>query len=181
MKFKIDYDMLEKIKHSKKGISAAGLFLESSKKSKYNLLINLSNIGFFIDGIIEKDKILIGLGIWWLVANYTIFSFGSKLIKEKIKEESYMDLQKLANSLYKLEVNTTAELLQDSEMLESHLKFKYIDSKPVIIENTYIKVPLSNGYEETLLQEHRFGSKDYEISVEEPVKKKKFKLAKVNS
>lgn len=35
MKFKIDYDMLEKIKHSKKGISGAELFWESSKKSKF--------------------------------------------------------------------------------------------------------------------------------------------------
>lgn len=144
-------------------------------------MTNISNMGFLLDGIIEKDKILTGIGIFWLVTNCTTLYFGSKLVEETIKEKSYMDLQKLANSLYKLEVNTTAELLQDSKMLESHLKFKYIDSKPAIIENTYIKVPLSNGYEETLLQEHRFGSKDYEISVEEPVKKKKFKLAKANS
>lgn len=40
----------------------------------------------------------------------------------------------------------------------------------------YIDVPLSNGYEETLLQEHVLGDKTYELSVNSPVKKWILKL-----
>ena len=49
---------------------------------------------------------------------------------------------------------------------------------PKLKQYKYIDIPLSNGYEETLLQEYTFGDKYYELSVNEPDKKVNMSLVK---
>ena len=77
-------------------------------------------------------------------------------------------------------MKTTLELLKDAKDIQTNYKFKFEDGDkmPTLKQEKYIEIPLSNGYTEALLQEHNIGSKEYEISVNEPVKKMNYKLAK---
>lgn len=106
------------------------------------------------------------------------------LFEKKIKNlkelSATFDLLQLTNVLSKLEVRTTTKLLKEAEVISTNYKIKFKDSDktPVLKQEKYIEVPLSNGYKETLLQEHNVGSKDYELSVQEPAKKMSLKLSK---
>lgn len=103
-------------------------------------------------------------------------------MKPKIKIQAETDLQKLVNELSKIEVKTSVELLQEAKINQIEYKFEYKDEDkiPMLREYKYIDVPLSSGYEETILQEHTYFDKDYELSVNSPVKKIAYKPAKAS-
>lgn len=111
---------------------------------------------------------------------YGISYLHSNKYKGLFKLKSDIDLQVLVNELSNLEVKTSTELLKEAKINQIDYKIKYEDGDkvPRLVEYKYIDIPLSNGYEETLLQEHKYGDKDYELSVNSPVKKIEFKLAK---
>lgn len=91
------------------------------------------------------------------------------------------DLQKLVTELYNLEVRTTNELIKDSKLNNTKYKIVFTGDNiklPRIKIEKEIIIPLSNGYEETLLQEHVFGDDDYDLSVKTPVKKQTYKAVK---
>lgn len=90
-------------------------------------------------------------------------------------------LEFLVYELTKLEVDTSRELLKEAEVIQTDYELVFSDDKisvPKLNQKKYISVPLSNGGEETLLQEHFVGFKDYELSVGSPTKKLSFKPIK---
>lgn len=177
MKLKINYDLIEKIKESKSGIRLHKIF-----KERINNVVFALGISLPLYPLLSVKGQLISIS-WVFVHNGILGSVDYLLDKRKqytLKQSANSDLLYLVNALSRLEVKTTTELLKDAEIIKTGYKLKFRDSDklPVIKEEKYIEVPLCNGYKETLLQEHNIGSKDYELSVQEPVKKVQFKLAK---
>ena len=126
---------------------------------------------------------------------YMFCTLCMKNYKDIIINEATIDLQQLASQLIALEVKTSAELLQESKINQINYKIKFVDEDinskkmkkilnrdkikiPKLKQYKYIDIPLSNGYEETLLQEYTFGDKYYELSVNEPDKKVNMSLVK---
>lgn len=186
VKLIIDYDMLEKIRHSKEGIKASESFMTSLKAFKeihmFNLCMTVFNI---FSSVITKDNkhfyiipIILEISIYSL--SYNLCKNYAKRNKNNYKNIATFDLDILVNQLYNLEVKTTTELLKESKVIEKNYEINYKDNKPILIQRKYISVPLCNGYDETLLQEHNVGSRKYELSVQSPIKKYKFKLAKAS-
>lgn len=93
-------------------------------------------------------------------------------------QKARYDLYILVSELNNLDVNTTYANLLKSEVIQTDYEFKFIDSKPLLKQKKYINIPLNNGYEQTIMQEHKVGSKEYELSVNEPEKKMNLKLSR---
>ncbi len=178
MKLKINYDLIEKIKESKNGI-------------KLNKIVKTRVISFgvssallsplYVNSSVEETMLGISSLVFWNVFFGGLDYLFEKKIKNLKELSATFDLFHLANELSKLDVRTTTELLKEAEVISTNYKIKFKDSDktPVLKQEKYIEVPLSNGYKETLLQEHNIGSKDYELSVQEPAKKMSLKLSKV--
>ena len=173
MKIKVNYDLLSKIKESKKGISLSKIY---KARLRYTILSAPLLVPLFIMYPSEKEKIIpfyIGWESLWLVIDYLI----EKSFKNLKKKTSKMELDDLINELSKLGVLTNYELLQSSKVIDTNYKITLNENKiPVIKEEKYINVNLSNGYNETILQEHNIMSRYYDISVKKIEKKKEFKL-----
>lgn len=156
MKLKVNYDLFDKIKQSKKGLSVVESFFGFNEYFYFNRIsIPLKAYNFYWitkNLLFEKEKLIAFLAISLYSTEIAIYILFCKLSKQKYMDDAQWDLNELANDLYKLEVKTTGELLQDSKLLESHYKFKFIDGKPTLKQEKYITVPLTNDYEETLLQ-----------------------------
>lgn len=182
MKLRINYDLLEKIRFSKKGLSLkkslAITYLPAFPlviKSFYDVISAMNN------DIGNKDAYLILLGLMLVgqtIPGTTVY-LAKKFFDPNAKPVADNSLSILAAKLTGLDIITTRELLKESELLKTKYQIKYTDNKlPVLKQEKYISVPLTNGYSETLLQEHIIGSKTWDISVEEPEKKLQLKLAK---
>lgn len=111
--------------------------------------------------------------------------FASYVLNKKAapyhKLSAEIKLEFLVYELTKLEVDTSRELLMEAEVIQTDYELVFSDDKisvPKLNQKKYISVPLSNGGEETLLQEHFVGFKDYELSVGSPTKKLSFKPIK---
>lgn len=172
MKLKINYDLIKKVKDSKKGFS-----LQKVAKIRVAILpLHLLVLLFYSIGGNFRDAVtgfILGQVHFTLTTTFFI-----KYLKNIIEKYANVNLQTLALNLNDLGLKTTPELLKESEVIETNYKFRYIDDKlPVLTEEKYIMVPLVNNNEEILLQEHRVGSKNYELSVNGPVLKLKSKVA----
>lgn len=166
MKLTVNYDLINRIKESKKGFCL-------SKTIKHNISLTLP---FTLTFLLFKENKLDYL-IYFIISN-SILSFIDFLRSpnEKVMQDSNCDLDLLVDKLYKLDIRTTMSLLQESKVIQTNYEIiKYRDDKlPVLTQKKYITIPLSNGHEETILQEHVFGDDSYELSVQEPTKKLKF-------
>ncbi len=186
MKLKINYDLLDKIRVSENGTKLYKSEISSMINDpmiKFPLFWSFSTYvtGFILDKNLGMIMTIMYIGFYGGGALIT-----NKVLKSirKIRElEASTHLQELVNRLYNLEVKTTSELLKESKLNQTKYKIVYSDGVlkiPKLKQYKYIDVPLSNGYEETILQEHIFGDEDYEISVQSPIKKHQFKLAKAS-
>jgi len=119
-----------------------------------------------------------------ITSSTLISKYLQKQSMEKAKQEADFNLRLLVSQLHNIEVRTSLELLKDSKLNQAQPKYKIIfndeDKIPKLKQYKYIDVPLSNGREETILQEHVFGDEDYEISVQSPEKEYEFKLTKAS-
>ena len=90
---------------------------------------------------------------------------------------SYLDLTVLSNQLANIDVKTSADFLAEAEVVQTNYKPFFTNGKPMINQNKYILVPtydeLGTVRETLLLQEHQFGSEEYILSVDSPVKLQK--------
>lgn len=166
MKLTVNYDLINRIKESKRGFRL-------SKIIKSNLCITLPSTLTFL--LFKENKLEIL--IYFITLN-SIFNFMdlSRPFNKKVMQDSTWDLNLLLDKLYKLDIRTTMPLLQESRVIQTNYEVKYRDDKiPVLMQKKYITVPLSNGHEETILQKHVFGDDNYELSVQEPTKKLQFK------
>ena len=178
MKLKVNYDLLNKIEESKKGVSLNKIY----KNRLRNTAICIPMLTPFY--ILDPDNIgrnliyLLGFEGFYFVTDCIIDSM-FKDYKKKIAKEDLLDL---IRDLEKLGVLTNYELLQSSEVITTNYKVTLNKHKiPAIKEAKYINVNLRNGYSETIMQEHNIMSRYYDIYVKEIEKKKVFKLAKNNT
>lgn len=181
MKIKTNFDILDIIDNSKNGISGGKLMTEAAKE--FPLLFFAPIVPFTL-GILKDSEVLTDLIMLGgsTASIYVFSSISSKFIKQDTINKAEDDLQKIVNELVYLEVKTSKELLKESKVNEVDYKIEYVDNSrlPKLKQYKYIDIPLSNGYEETLLQEHVIGDKNYELSVNSPIKKENFKLVKNN-
>ena len=179
MKIKTKFDLLRKVKHSKEGISGNEIFFKDLKPL---FLMHISNFIFFIDHLIKRNIFGVTINVVFYSFIFGVSNLKSKIFKQEDINNAEIDLQQLVNELSKLEVKTSVELLQEAKVNQIDYKIKYEDDDkiPRLVQYKYIDVPLVSGYEETLLQEHKYGDKDYELSVNSPVKKMNYKVAKIN-
>lgn len=166
MKLTVNYDLINRIKESKKGFCL-------SKTIKHNLCLTLPftlTTLLFMENKLEKLILFVASNFMW-----DFLEFLSSP-NEKVMQDSNCNLDLLPDKLYKLDIRTTIPLLQESKIIQTNYEIiKYRDDKlPVLTQKKYITIPLSNGHEETILQEHVFGDDSYELSVQEPTKKLKF-------
>ena len=177
MKLKINYDLIEKIKESKNGIKLNKIV----KTRVISFGVSLAILSpLYVNFSVEETMIGISSLVFWNVFFGGLDYLFEKKIKNLKELSATFDLLQLTNALSKLEVRTTTKLLKEAEVISTNYKIKFKDSDktPVLKQEKYIEVPLSNGYKETLLQEHNIGSKDYELSVQEPAKEMSLKLSK---
>ncbi len=180
MKFTIDYDVLEQIRQSKNGYRIKRYLTGGF----CGVALGMSAVVPFWIYFVQNGKNIIpsvilsgtGGGISVILSS----KYLQKLNMESAKQYADFKLRLFVNQLYNIEVRTTAELLKDAKLNRTKYKIVYSDENaklPKLKQFKYIDIPLSNGYEETILQEHVFGDEDYEISVQSPIKKHQFKLA----
>lgn len=184
MKIQVNYDLLEEIVCSKKGVSinrivkhriaAAGLAVAICS------LIDIC-IGKFPEALPNNITSIGVLSLGFYVGDIVVNNIPR--INEENKFDAYDNLKRLSTNLQVLQVKTNSTLLQDGILLEKH--HKIVKSKkgfPLILEQKYIEIPTCSDYgynsSETLLQEHIIGSNNYDISVEEPPKQKRLQFAK---
>lgn len=175
MKLKVNYDLLNRIEESKKGVSLNKLYKERLRDTAI-CIPSLTPLYFLVFDNIGRYLIyLLGFeGIYFIIDCLIDSMF--KDYKKKIAKEDLLDL---VRDLEKLGVLTNYELLQSSEVIKTDYKVTLSKHKiPVIKEEKYINVNLRNGYNETIMQEHNIMSRYYDISVKEIEKKKEFKLVK---
>lgn len=117
-----------------------------------------------------------------VLADCGVLTLVSSLLKGYVKEKAEFELLNLTNKLALLNVNTTPDLLKKAKLVDKQYHFEKENNKLRLKENKYIDIKVCNGvgkeFEETLLQEHYVGSKQYEISVQSPQKKLEYKLEK---
>lgn len=133
MKLIIDYDMLEKIRHSKEGIKASKYFWKSLKAFKevhiFNLVTIIINIIFSI--IAKKNKqqyivpVIFGISIYSL--GYKISKYFAKKDENNEKNIATHDLELLTASLHDLEIRTTTDLLKESKLNQVNYKITFRD------------------------------------------------------
>lgn len=177
MKIKVNYDLIEKIKEAKTGIRLHRIVKDKLKV--VGLTLGITSPFYAFSSL--RSNLLNILYVFLLNASFGgLEYFFEKRFKDSIELNATLELICLANDLSNLDVKTTTELLKDSEVIQTNYKIKFRDSDklPVLKQEKYIEIPLCNGYTETLLQEHNIGSKNYELSVQEPTKKMRLKLSK---
>ncbi|MBQ9012168.1 MAG: hypothetical protein IJ094_01075 [Bacilli bacterium] len=185
MKIKINYDLVEKINESENGVKLSKTIKEFYKKPLVFGTTSLqvfSILGMFFrsnPGKISPISLLaIGIhGLTHLVFLYSSY-MKNNLDKDYDIQKARYDLYILVSELNNLDVNTTYANLLKSEVIQTDYEFKFVDSKPLLKQKKYINIPLNNGYEQTIMQEHKVGSKEYELSVNEPEKKMNLKLSR---
>ena len=176
MKIKISYDLLEHIDRSENGDSFKDTLMPLMSGSA--IVLGLASPLLIMINSLEFDCYVIAT-----VAAYNIVSANvlKNYTKRTVIRLSNLSLDLLVDELIKNDVITTKELLKDSKLDSKKYRFEYKDDDSVIKsikEYKYIDVPLTNGYTETLVQEHFLGSDDYDLSIGENIKSKQFKPLK---
>lgn len=133
---------------------------------------------------IDKSFFYISSSVY--AASKTISPFVLKLMTNKTKSydmiKAELELLMLEKRLQALEVRTTAELLKESKVIKTSYQLAFNDDKlPVLRQEKYITISLSNGYEQIFLQEHNMGSKNYELSGGNPTKSLKYRKVKATN
>ena len=178
MNLKVNYDLLEKIYESNKGIKIS----KSMKSLTTGSIVGIAFMSPFL--YLAYDNFLLGMSMLSGVCTaFNIFESYciNKITKPIVMEAANSYLDYLTLVLYTHEIKTTTELLKQAKIIDKEYKLEYKDESSNIKslkEYKYIDVPLSNGYTETLKQEHFIGDKDYYLSIGTPTKKINFKTVK---
>ncbi len=175
MKFTINYDLMDKINTANGIIDMKKIILKELKKQLFFLSF-YTGFDILRDGVDEiqwKTNLLICSG--FLIINTAIFSALESKFKNHSEYKACLDLIKLSIDLgNKLNINTNADLLKQSELKEVDYRLMSQKGIPYIKQEKYILVPAYDGLENmkkvSILQEHEIGSKEYVLSVGSPKK-----------
>lgn len=180
MKINVNYDLLDAASQANDGLSFK-LYQKNNLKNPFTYV----NLGLMITQMTllsEFNEISIPFyGALFITQGVILKYFNSNRMGDMARENGLIKLDTLSLELLKLDVITTKELLKDSKLDSKKFRLEYKDddsSIKSIKEYKYIDVPLTNGYTETLVQEHFLGSEDYDLSIGKNIKSKQFKPLK---
>lgn len=183
MKIKVNYDLLDRINMSKNGTKLYKSDISDLNSPVTYVDLSTAILGNFLVYKIDRNLFLFLLSLESIFVVISLFFIKTVLkVQKKEREDcAKKDLQKLVTELYNLEVRTTNELIKESKLNNTKYKIVFTGDNikiPRIKSEKEIIIPLSNGYEETLLQEHIFGDKDYDLSVKPHAKEYTYKTIK---
>ena len=171
MNIKVNYDLVNKMYESKHGYKL-------SREVKTLLLGGVLSAGMLSPALAFVSPEDIKTFVPKYLAFILVSSFlGGKMCK-KITNSTAMNNANLSLDLLSSELNNnnvdiTPDLLKEGVVTSKKYKLEYKDKDSItkrLKKYEYIDVPLSNGYNKTLVQEHFVGIKDYNIK-EEKIKK----------
>lgn len=182
MKINVNYDLLEKIHESKKGLKLQKVLARTCLSILPFTMLTI--VGLIPVYYLDKKFFYIISSAY--AASKIISPFALKLMIIKNKRydmiKAKIELLMLEKKLHDLEVRTTTELLKESKVIKTSYRLAFSDDKlPVLRQEKYITIPLSNGYEQIFLQEHNIGSKNYELSGGNPAKSLKYRKIKATN
>ncbi len=164
MNIKINYDLVNKIYESNHGYNAIKDFKKLLKANTIGLCI-ASPMTIFLTT--EDLKAYFAKVLIFLVLSDALMV---KLVKnvcyENAVSKATLSLDLLSDELNDNNVGVTTDLLKEGVLTSKKYRFEYKneDSKfKSLKEYKYIDVPLSSGYNKTLVQEHFVDSYDYNI------------------
>ena len=171
MNIKINYDLVNKIYESNHGYNIIKDFKKLLKGNTIGLCI-VSPMAILLPTEDIKAyfaKVLIAL----VLADALVAYLTKEIYYENAVYTATLSLDLLSDELNDNNVDVTTDLLKKGVLTSKKYRFEYKneDSKfKSLKEYKYIEVPLSSGYNKTLVQEHFVDSKDYNIK-EEKIKK----------
>lgn len=175
-KLRVNYDLINRIKVANTGFDSKQVI--NSRATNLALSFPFILPLYYINPTLESFSLISSI---YLVEQglFTLVDVAiQKIKKEYNMQDANFDLMLLSCFLLELEVKTTEELLKEAQVIQTDYEICKDGKIPVIKQKKYISVPLTNGYEESLLQEHIIGNKYYDITVEEPKKQENFRLVK---
>lgn len=176
MKIMINYNLLDKVREAKTGLSLDKI------KSRVLGCSSLALPVFAIDNILGTEPPVEFLGdIAFCLIYYSLYyGLTLKLFPGDTKEKAERDLTALSYKLKDIFVDTDAELLKDSICYKTEYEVNFKDSTlPRIEQKKYLTVPVHSDWDNntrSLLQEHVIGSREYALSHGEPKEQKVYSL-----
>ena len=177
MKIMVNYDLIDKIRESKTGISLC----------RYTTVVGFTNaigipmisLGSYLGNASLGDTLELVLKLFGYSLFYNgIQAFGYSFFRKK---EAVEELAKLSMKLKDICVETSPELLKSAYQYEVNYSINFDSFPPKIEQKKYIMVPVENYWgnnERSLMQEHVIGTRDYALSYGEPEKKKVYSYMK---
>jgi len=177
MKIRVNYDLLDKIRESKTGVSLKRNDMNNGLVIGVSMLLDIPII---IASSEHLQAIVSALSITTLIT-LVLRSCENAALKQINIMLSINQLKQLSAILRSHYINTDYELLQDAYQYESNYSFILDENKiPRLKQEKYIMVPIvdrDGKREVSLVQEHLVGSKAYELSYGSPSKAKVLKPA----
>jgi len=175
MKIKVNYDLIDKIRASKTGISLKRTVNKTIGYTSIYCLLSVPEICVSPDPLEACLKFVIkGALVYSSMIGVT-----NLLCVFLEKNHSISDLKKLASLLRENYINTDYELLLQAYQYDVNYSFMLDDNKiPRLKQEKYIMVPTierDSEKEVSLVQEHLIGSNEYELSYGSPSKSKVLK------
>lgn len=182
MKLVINYDFIDKIKDVKENYGV----MKIVRNRKRYLVFHLTPLCIAVDlpiCLIGKESSLI-VFISQVISYFMIEYFAYKQVGDFYKEIAINKIKQLVTLLKDINVDTSYDLLLESEVYEKKYKIHINEDKILeVISSKYILVPTYdfNGEirDTSILEEHIVGSNDYILSIGSP--EKKLKLVYANS
>lgn len=182
MKIMINYDLVHRIKDAREKFGPLKI-IRNRKKSWTIVQIPLW-LFFSITGhytALQSIMHFINVFGILLFMNYVPMKLAGLDLYGAIAER---DLKTLVPKLQDACIHTEYDMLLNSEVYDRKYKIKFNKNKlPQILESKYILVPThgfdGNETETSVLQEHVIGTRNYELSIGSPEKKKSLSLRKL--
>lgn len=171
MNIKVNYDLVNKMYESKHGYKL-------SREVKTLLLGSVLTAGMLSPALAfvspEDIKAFVPKYLTFvLVSSFLGGKMCKKITNSTAMNNANKSLYLLSSELNNNNVDITPDLLKEGVVTSKKYRLEYKDKDSItkrLKEYKYVDVPLSNGYNKTLVQEHFVGSKDYNIK-EEKIKK----------
>ena len=174
MRILINYDYINAIKNVNEKYTPFKVIRNNKVKwAKKNLPIYAAANMLITNFYIKITIALLGLQFFTLTGCYFIIHSASNPDIYSVKSE--LALRDLVRKFKDVNVDTSFELLKQSELYDKKYEIKLNEKKlPEIIQSKYILVPtydyLGSVKETSIVQKHIMGSKDYILSLGSPQK-----------
>ena len=195
MEIVLNYDLLEAIKNVNEPFGPRKII--RNQKERFFLLIPLgASLACYLQRCYGIDADIKEWLKWlrcYLICSTTSLGtdfFVNHIFCKKFNSEndiwatiSIIELKKLVLLLKNINVNTSFNMLLDSELYNKELELLHDSILPTMISKKYIYIPTYDDYgndsKTSVVQEHIIGSKEYTLSIGTP--HKKYRRVLVNS